>query len=156
MKINIPKIIQPLDLAGYSSALAGQALQVWVNPPVEMRRRYGLIVQQIIKLPTGIPPERKGTAEGLTVHRAGDTEILAEKNKKQIEKLSQEVGRLRKEQEEWLAEIWSQGAEETRFTAEEIMEFRSQAEQTDPRLFNWLVAATLKMILEHVGAVKKT
>lgn len=33
MKIEIPKIIEMIDLGEYAPELAGQCLHVWVNPP---------------------------------------------------------------------------------------------------------------------------
>lgn len=32
MKINIPKIVKKVEMAGYAPELAGAALMVWVNP----------------------------------------------------------------------------------------------------------------------------
>jgi hypothetical protein len=59
------------------------------------------------------------------------------------------------ELDESLAEMWSQGAEGSGFSAEEIKEFRKTSAETDPRLFFWLINESLWMQLEHLGAVKK-
>jgi len=40
MKIEIPKIVRPLDLGEYDEALRGQRVYVWVNPTREVMRAY--------------------------------------------------------------------------------------------------------------------
>lgn len=36
MKINIPKVLVAVPMEDYASELAGNALNVWVNPPMEL------------------------------------------------------------------------------------------------------------------------
>jgi hypothetical protein len=36
MKINIPQVIVPIDMAEYAPEMAGSFLHVWVNPSLDM------------------------------------------------------------------------------------------------------------------------
>ena len=40
MKINIPKVLVPVDLGEYAAELAGNFLQVWVNPPLHIMQQH--------------------------------------------------------------------------------------------------------------------
>lgn len=44
MKIEIPKIIEMIDLGEYAPELAGQCLHVWVNPPISLLREHDRIL----------------------------------------------------------------------------------------------------------------
>ena len=51
----------------------------------------------------------------------------------------------------WYAAIWSEGAEDTRWTVEELREL----EQRDPALFGWMISETWKARRDHVDRKKK-
>lgn len=107
-KIEIPRIVRPLDLAEYAPEYAGAVMQVWVNPTRAKLRAY--------------------------YEAAGDADRLVA----------------------WFAEIWSQGVEETRWTAEGVYRLAEHALDADPRLWSWLCARTLTMIADWRGVQKKT
>lgn len=108
MKIKIPKIVKPIDLGGYDEALAGQFVQVWVNPPLDVLQLHGRIL---------------------------------------------DAGNATKESDlrEWYAAIWSEGAEESRWTGGELREL----EERDPALMAWMISQTWKAREAHIAGVKK-
>jgi len=55
----------------------------------------------------------------------------------------------------WLSEIWSQGAEGTHWTVDEVAEMFESTKETDPQFYPWLFSRTMQMIAEHRGIVKK-
>lgn len=69
MKLDIPKIVRPVDLGGYAEEMRGQVLYVWVNPPLALLQEY-FSSQESLR--TG---EEEKTLEG---HAARMREILAE------------------------------------------------------------------------------
>lgn len=40
MKINFPRVTQPLDLSDYLPALSGQVIHIWVNAPRDVTSRF--------------------------------------------------------------------------------------------------------------------
>jgi len=138
-KILAEKIVEPLDLGEYHAQFAGQVMQVWVNPPIAVRQRYAAIRRQIEGIWEEIKEELKAKKK-LAAERSQEREALS--------------GRLLKEQAEWLSQIWSQGPEDTRMTAEEVERLRSESQETNPRLFSWLISRTIRLMAEHLGFVK--
>jgi len=55
----------------------------------------------------------------------------------------------------WIAEVWSQGPEGTRWTVDEVKLMAERCADTDPGLMNHLVTTTLEMIFEHRRAAQK-
>ncbi len=55
----------------------------------------------------------------------------------------------------WFAEIWSQGADDTRFTPEQVLELANSCMERDPLLWIWLVNQTVALITAHISAKKK-
>lgn len=108
MKIKIPKIVKPIDLGGYADALAGQCLQVWVNPPLDVLQLHGRILDS--------------TSE------TKDADLR-----------------------EWYAAVWSEGAEESRWTGGELREL----EERDPALMAWMISQTWLARAAHIAGVKK-
>ena len=139
MEFTIPAITEPLDLAGYAPALAGQVLQVWVNPPPAKRIGYLQISRRALELDA----ERK---------KLQDTNP---KDKQKSGILEIESGKLLEQMDAWSSEIWSQGPEETHVSVEYIRQFRNATQDTDPKLFGWMVGNSVKLMMEHQGAVKK-
>jgi hypothetical protein len=135
MEIKIPKIVQPLELGEYAPELAGQVIQVWVNPPPAVRKEYFEVSDQIAALSTEIG--KLDPEDG------------------RLAKLNAEAETLILELDANIASMWSQGAPETHFSAEEVGEFRRNSFETDQRLLSWMVGRSLRMMLEHQGALKK-
>lgn len=54
-----------------------------------------------------------------------------------------------------LVEAWSQGAEGTKWTAEEVREMAESSSSTDPQFFAWCVIQTMELIKEHRTTIKK-
>ena len=55
-----------------------------------------------------------------------------------------------------LAEIWSQGADESRhWTLESVEAFMMQAAEKDPMLFLWAVTETMQMLIDYRMSIKK-
>jgi len=140
MEIKIPKITEPLDLGGYAPALAGQIVHVWVNSPLEKRRYYWQTSRRVIELGT----EKKKLQPDKNPNDMARTAVLEQEGKDLLGKI-----------DAWISEIWSQGSEETHVSAETVYQFRIESADTDPQLFGWMVGSSLRMMMEHQGAVKK-
>ncbi|MGA2504195.1 MAG: hypothetical protein ABSG01_08915 [Anaerolineales bacterium] len=143
MEFKIPKITAPLDLGGYSTALAGQCVQVWINPPLEKRRTYWQTSRRVLELDA---QKKRLNAE---------KQPLTPAQLKAVAFLEQEATKLLGQIDAWISEIWSQGAEETHVPAETVHQFRVESADTDPQLFGWMVGSSLRLMMEHQGTVKK-
>lgn len=55
----------------------------------------------------------------------------------------------------WLAKVWSAGAEDTRWTAEDVAALWERCKDTDPALWAWVTSRTAEMIFEHRANAKK-
>jgi hypothetical protein len=143
MEFKIPKITAPLDLAGYSNALAGQILQVWVNPPLEKRRWDWQTSRRVLAIDA---EKKKLNAE---------KQPLTPSQLKASAALEQEAKDLLGKIDEWVSEIWSQGPEESRVSVETVHHFRVESVDTDPQLYGWMVGSSLRLMMEHQGTVKK-
>jgi hypothetical protein len=51
MKINIPKVIVPVDMSEYAPELAGQCLHVWVNPPLDVLGAHLALAAEVRNAP---------------------------------------------------------------------------------------------------------
>jgi hypothetical protein len=141
-KILAERIVEPLDLGEYHAQFAGQMLQVWVNPPLATRQRYAGIRREAEEIRKEVAEEVKAPSTALPPVAP----LRADRDER--------AGRLLTEQAAWLSEIWSQGPEDTRMTAEEVERLRSESQETNPRLFAWLISRTIHMMAEHLGIVK--
>ena len=56
----------------------------------------------------------------------------------------------------WFSEMWSQGPDDTHFTAEEVVTLATACAEYEPGLWNWLVKQTNDLVIEHLSAKKKT
>jgi hypothetical protein len=138
-KILAEKIVEPLDLGEYHAQFAGQVMQVWVNPPLALRKRYAEIRRQTEDIRQEIQVELQAKKKPAT-ERSQEREALS--------------GQLLKEQNAWLAEIWSQGPVDSQMTPEEVERLRRESQETNPRLFRWLISQTIRMMAQHLGIVK--
>ena len=46
MRIEIPKIVVPVDMGDYAPELVGQCLHVWVNPPLDKLGEHMMLAAQ--------------------------------------------------------------------------------------------------------------
>jgi hypothetical protein len=140
MKIDVPKIVRPVDLGDYVEEMRGKLIYVWVNSPAELLDEYFSAQKSII--------ENDAEMEKLLNLTGQDDE---EKNltAAEISKLSQTMNSQAARMREILAELLSQGPVELRWTAEDIEELIVVKADTDPLLYPWLVDAIFKVIGEH-------
>lgn len=125
MKIEIPKIVQRLDLREYAAEMETE-MEVWVNPPVRVMERWDELVIKNQPLPQAPSPEGG----------KGDTE-----RERELRKI--------------LVELWSQGKEGTRWTEEDVERLERDAKETDPGLLKWMITRTWQMVFEHRLLAKK-
>jgi len=52
MKLTFPKIVHKIDLGEYDTAMQGQLVEVWVNPPSEHLVRMGELNNKLVDDPT--------------------------------------------------------------------------------------------------------
>ena len=50
MKINIPKVIVPIDMAEYAPELAGTCLHVWVNPTLNKMNEHASLAASALSV----------------------------------------------------------------------------------------------------------
>jgi hypothetical protein len=153
VKIEIPKVVIPVDLGGYAAELAGKQLYVWVNPSMSKLKEYedlrtDLQQQELTAAQQVLMPEQKPAEKGAGV----------------LKKTFEEVGRLlslRKADKPqgvhvkmlaWYAEIWSQGPAEMHWTVAELQELEAR----DPAFLGWMISKTWQTRLAHVEHKKKS
>lgn len=127
MKFDIPKIVRALDLQEYAAEWGSLQIQVWVNPPIRLLQEHD---QVLVDVRQAIKGNDQATAQ-ITIEQA-----------------AKDLVRI-------FAELWSQGAEETRWSEAEVERLVEETQPTDPLLWNWLRERTIDMIREHRAAVKK-
>jgi hypothetical protein len=135
-----PKIIESLNLGGYTPALQEVNLQVWVNPPaVLFSKFYSFDV---------MARENDAAIKKLTEAEPRDEEAI----KAAVERRN-EIGQARLA---WLSEILSQSPDvDTHWTPEEISKaFIEEYGQTDPQLFWWVLLSVFFKINEHRTELK--
>ena len=57
---------------------------------------------------------------------------------------------------EWLSEIWSQGPEDSRMTAEDVKALALECAEKAPNLWSWLVTKTIYLLTDHYNTKKKS
>jgi hypothetical protein len=134
-KFQIPRITRRMPLGDYAEELRDITVMVWINPPVRMMSRWETLKLDATRVMVAMSQAEATAAE-----------------KKRLEKRLQAIGN---EMNAWLAEIWSQGPEETRTTLKEVVKSFDAMKDTDPGLPHWLREKTLQMIEDHRGAEKK-
>jgi len=150
MKIVIPKIVIPVEMAEYSPELAGKFLHVWVNPPKDKLQGYDELVAtlQMQELKTAqanlYPDGKKDSEPGLLGAIKTMAHWVSSKKDKRPDGI--DVKFL-----EWYAEIWSQGPEQTRWTVDELRELENQ----DPAFLSWMITQTWATRTAHVQGKKK-
>lgn len=149
MKINIARVIQPLDLGDYAESMRGQVVLVWVNPDRATLRRRELLIEEYNRKLREMNDEAQ-KAKSATQKAAGK---IAESFREKMDDFSAyATGEFIRGIHAWFAEIWSQGSnEETQWTPDELVELN----EADPALYQWMKNHTVNMISEHREREKK-
>jgi hypothetical protein len=152
MKIEIPKVIVLVDFGGYAAELAGQFLQVWVNPPQDVLSAYTRLV-------TELQESELAEAQKTLMPESAEAEPEAAGLSRTFAQLKRWL-KIKKEDStpgvnprllEWYAVMWSQGAAESHWTLAELQ----LLEAKDPALLGWMISQTWKTRLEHIERKKK-
>ena len=150
MKIVIPKIVIPVDMADYAPELQGQCLYVWANPPMHVLQEYSRLLtelqadelasaQRALEAPAG----EVGRSP---LWKAFDQAKLWLKAKKEEKATGVDPKLLG-----WYAEFWSHGPVDARWTLDELQAL----EQDDPSFLSWMIGQTWKARAEHLERKKK-
>ena len=144
MKIEIAKIVQRLDLSAYAPEYGDKALMVWVNPS----RR--------------ILDERMEQARRGQALRAELDELRKNIDKNPIDATRErarvilvELGQIGTASLVWMAEILSQGPEETHVSTEDLTAFVAECDDLDPKFYPWISTRIWEMIGDYRTAKKK-
>jgi hypothetical protein len=144
MRIEIEKVLQNLPLAEYAPEYGEKHLVVWVNPSrkvlqerIAQAERGQALRSELDELHTsaGQKPAEQALARARTV----------------VEELSV-IGR---DSLAWMSEILSQGAEDTRMSAEELTAFVADCEELDPGFWPWISKMVWQMISDYRLQKKK-
>jgi len=138
MNIKVPKVIRKLELAGYEPEFDA-VLEVWVNPPRE------LLINEF----------KLRTESTLLVEILDQTDKDDEQSVEVREKTIARIAEVGKERMKIYSELWSQGSENSRMSAEEIETMIETVFSSEPNLFNWMTDSTLAMINDHREIQKK-
>ena len=149
--LRIPKLVVPLDLGGYSPELAGESIQVWVDPPRRLRQAYDSLLVEVQQIE--IQRAAHATPEPIKVEAEQDrfagflknAQALLNLRKKTIERGARTDTRIL----EWYLEIWSQGSQT--FTLAEL----ERIEEENPAFLGWMIGETWRMIQENQTRLKK-
>lgn len=151
MKLNIPPTLQTIDLADWNPEAKGQVIYVWVDPPSDVlkersdfRQEYTAFMAELLAKPDESPKKEKPSAKVLQANKIQqEKQFLAsveEFTKAQAPKVHA-----------WYAALWSEGKEDTRWTAEELAEMKKK----NPNLLNWLTGRSNELLDFYRGAEKK-
>jgi len=146
MRISVPKIMRPIDLADYAPELVRPdgkpaLVWVWVNPPRDLMDRRSRQIQ--------VGADAYRTLAGSLPAAGGQT--LTDDQRRRIMSDLHATGL---EMASWFAEIWSQHSDaETHWTTDDVTTLGIN--ETDPSLYPWLQRRTLQLIHEHRDAEKK-
>jgi len=140
VQIEIEKIIQKLALCEYAPEYGEQVLHVWVNPPRKL-------------LQARIAEAERGQALTLEMNllKKAKTDAAIEN----LRLILVEVGEIGRASLVWMADILSQGPDETRMSAEELRTFSDACDELDPRFYPWIVKRVWDMIVEYRAVKKK-
>ena len=160
MKIQIPKVVIPVEMEVYAAELKGKFLHVWVNPPKDKLQEYDDLVTALQERELGKAKEQLLAVSDEPISLAnradGEKQSFLSRTFDQVASML----RVRKEKPaegvdvkllEWYAEIWSQGPEDSRWTVEELRELEGQ----DPAFLSWMIAQTWQTRTEHLQRKKK-
>lgn len=141
MKIQINKVVRPFDLGEYAKELAGQTVDVWVNPT---RNILGKLDDLELRSSAELGKVRNA------LPKEGEDRTNYQKALEHLEKWTKDEYAPR--QREWYAALWSHGDDKERhWTADELKDL----DDTDPALYQFMRTRTLEMIREHREREKK-
>lgn len=149
MKLNISKVIEPLDLGEYAEAMRGQTVQVWVNPDRATIRQRELLLDEYNRRLREMNESAAKTKDA----SKKSTPDLAEKFRAKMDEFAAyATGEFLQGIHEWFANLWSQGSDPAKhWTADELVELN----EADPALYQWLKNMSIEMITGHREREKK-
>lgn len=153
MKINIPKVLVPVQLGEYAPELQDKILHVWVNMPKEKLQEYDDLVttvqeQSLIEAQKTLEDETSNV-EGQKSE--GIKRIFDQLKAMLYKKRDRKADSIDVKLLTWYADMWSQGPEETHWTVEELQ----QLEDQDPAFLSWCIARSWIERSEHIQRKKK-
>jgi hypothetical protein len=138
MKINIKKIIRPLDLGEKAKEYSGQMIQVWVNPTLEALKERDVLFLKYAEKQKALNEAEKAKSENIT-------QLIADFN-------AWIDGEFSDKNNEWFARLWSQDENTlTHWAMSEINDLRS----LDPALLDWMKSISVEMIRDYRAQEKK-
>lgn len=164
MKIEIRKIVRPIDLADYAPeyADADQQIHVWVNPPRQARVDYYEINQEF----SAAANERLALLQAVAKKVAEESEEdidpgdltldeldLGEDVQGTLADIDAKLEALARRLYGWFAEMWSQGEEQ--WTTDDVITVVEACLDADPALWNWIQDEHWRLVREHRDGVKK-
>lgn len=147
MKIQIQKIVRPLDLGEYAHELKGQVVQVWINPDRITSRGRELLVEEYNRR-LGALNKSPELLEKIKASEDRQKELQQE-----IESFNTwAMGDFINGIHQWFADLWSQGADkESQWIAAELVELNEK----EPALYGWMKNQSMQMIEDHRNREKK-
>lgn len=144
MKIEIPKIVRPVDLGEYAEEMRGQLLYVWVNPPTALMDEYFRLRKDLLE-----------TDDEINKLNPQDNKKAAPANVEKINGLVKALESQAAGMRDVLAQLLSQGPEALRWTSEDVAALLTETADADPQLYPWVVNAIFEQIGEHRARRKK-
>lgn len=129
MKFEIRRVVKVLELSEYAPEYEGTTIMVWVNPPARLLQEHDRILSDITDA------LKNALVEGFSPEKV-------------IERAAEELVAV-------FAELWSQGAAEMQWTADEVTKLVADTQDSDPQLWLWLRTQTINAIREHRERIKK-
>lgn len=147
--IKIPKLVLPIDLGDYAPELAGEILNVWVDPPRRMLQEYDALIADVqekelkrVSADLKTPPQE---STPMFQSFLASAKTLLQARKKNIEHAEGTDARILC----WYVDIWSQG--EHSLTLDEV----KRIEEENPAFLGWLIGETWRMIHDNRIRQKK-
>lgn len=152
MKLEIKRIVRPLQVREYAEEYGDEVVWVWVNPPRAFRMRLYELADEFGAVRDRLEELAKAEAE----KAEADAEANAETTNPEAESMGEEVERITGELHAWWAELWSQSRdEETHWTAEEVGELIEAARDSDPKLWDFLQERSMELSNDHRAGVQQ-
>ena len=150
--LKIPKLIVPLDLSGYSPELAGEFIQVWVDPPRRLRQEYDELLlevqaEEVRRVQADLVPAPASSGVSTFENFLQKAQSLLGARKKGIERGEATDLRILK----WYVHLWSQGPEGSALSLVEVQNIENE----NPAFLGWLIQETWRMIHENQVRLKK-
>jgi len=142
MEIKIEKIIQKLALSEYAAEYGDQVLHVWVNPARKMLQKR-------------IQDGARGEDLRAELDALRETEQSQDDVVERMRNILVELNEIGSASLSWMAEILSQGPEDTQMNADEITAFVADCEEFDPKFYPWISTRVWQMISDYRNQKKK-